>query len=72
MTPFGRRLHLVGVNSKAAAFSGINYVRFITAAYINSGLLAAIAGLISLSRVALVKADFGGCDSDGGSGEIPA
>ena len=85
MTPFGRRLHLVGVNSKAAAFSGINNVRVITAAYMISGLLAAIAGLISLSRVASVKADFGssyvmmtiliavlgGCDPDGGSGEIP-
>ena len=85
MTPFGRRLHLVGVNAKAAAFSGINNVRVITAAYMISGLLSGIAGLISLSRVASVKADFGssyvmmtiliavlgGCDPDGGYGEIP-
>lgn len=84
-TAFGRRIHLVGVNPKAAAFSGINNVKVITTAYMISGLLSAIAGLISLSRVASVKADFGssyvmmtiliavlgGCDPDGGSGEIP-
>ena len=52
---------------------------------LTSGLLSAIAGLISLSRVASVKADFGssyvmmtiliavlgGCDPNGGWGEIP-
>ncbi|MBQ9527375.1 MAG: ABC transporter permease [Fretibacterium sp.] len=84
-TAFGRRLHLVGVNAKASKFSGINNVRVITTAYMISGLLSAIAGLISLSRVASVKADFGssyvmmtiliavlgGCDPNGGSGEIP-
>ena len=84
-TPFGRRLHLVGVNAKAAAFSGVNNVKVITMAYMTSGLLSAIAGLISLSRVASVKADFGssyvmmtiliavlgGCDPNGGWGEIP-
>ena len=84
-TPFGRRLHLVGVNAKAAAFSGVHNVKVITMAYMTSGLLSAIAGLISLSRVASVKADFGssyvmmtiliavlgGCDPNGGWGEIP-
>ncbi len=84
-TALGRRLHLVGVNPKASMFSGINNVRVITIAYMISGLLSAIAGLISLSRVASVKADFGssyvmmtiliavlgGCDPNGGSGEIP-
>lgn len=84
-TAFGRRIHLVGVNAKASEFAGINNVRVITAAYMLSGLLCAIAGLISLSRVASVKADFGssyvmmtiliavlgGCDPNGGSGEIP-
>ena len=84
-TPFGRRLHLVGVNAKASSFSGINNVRIITAGYMISGFLSALAGLISLSRVASVKADFGssyvmmtiliavlgGCNPDGGYGEIP-
>jgi len=46
----------VGVNAKASTFSGVNNVRVITAAYMISGLLSAIAGLISLSRVASVKA----------------
>lgn len=84
-TSFGRRLHLVGVNAKAAAFSGIDNVRVITTGYMLSGFLSALAGLISLSRVASVKADFGssyvmmtiliavlgGCNPDGGWGEIP-
>ncbi|MDO4321898.1 MAG: ABC transporter permease [Lachnospiraceae bacterium] len=84
-TAFGRRIHLVGVNEKASSFAGIKNVQVITMAYMCSGLLSALAGLISLSRVASVKADFGssyvmmtiliavlgGCDPDGGSGEIP-
>ena len=84
-TAFGRRIHLVGVNAKASSFAGIKNVQVITLAYICSGLLSAVAGLISLSRVASVKADFGssyvmmtiliavlgGCNPDGGSGEIP-
>lgn len=84
-TSFGRRIHLVGVNEKASTFAGINNVKVLTMTYMCSGLLSAIAGLISLSRVASVKADFGssyvmmtiliavlgGCDPDGGWGEIP-
>lgn len=84
-TTFGRRIHLVGVNGKASSFAGIKNVQVITMAYMCSGLLSAMAGLISLSRVASVKADFGssyvmmtiliavlgGCNPDGGYGEIP-
>lgn len=84
-TAFGRRIHLVGTNAKASTFAGIRNVQIITAAYMISGLLSAMAGLISLSRVASVKADFGssyvmmtiliavlgGCDPNGGLGEIP-
>ena len=84
-TPFGRRIHLVGVNARASAFSGINNVAVLIGAYMISGLLSSMAGLISLSRVASVKADFGssyvmmtiliavlgGCDPNGGWGEIP-
>lgn len=84
-TAFGRRVHLVGVNPKAARFAGINNVKIITLAYMLSGFLSAVAGLISLSRVASVKADFGssyvmmtiliavlgGCNPAGGWGEIP-
>lgn len=84
-TAFGRRVHLVGVNAKAAKFAGIKNVQIITAAYMLSGFLSGVAGLISLSRVASVKADFGssyvmmtiliavlgGCSPAGGWGEIP-
>lgn len=84
-TAFGRRVHLVGVNSKASRFAGINNEKTVTMAYTLGGLLCAIAGLISLSRVSSVKADFGssyvmmtiliavlgGCNPAGGWGEIP-
>lgn len=84
-TAFGRRVHLVGVNPKAARFAGINNEKTVTATYTLGGLLCAIAGLISLSRVSSVKADFGssyvmmtiliavlgGCSPAGGWGEIP-
>lgn len=85
MTSFGRRIHLVGINQKAAVFAGIRNVAVITAAYMISGFLSALTGLINLSKIASVKADFGssyvmmtiliavlgGCDPDGGYGEIP-
>lgn len=84
-TAFGRRVHLVGVNPKAARFAGINNEKTIIMAYTLGGFLCAIAGLISLSRVSSVKADFGssyvmmtiliavlgGCNPAGGWGEIP-
>lgn len=84
-TAFGRRVHLVGVNPKAARFAGINNERTIIMAYTLGGFLCSIAGLISLSRVSSVKADFGssyvmmtiliavlgGCSPAGGWGEIP-
>lgn len=83
-TSFGRRIHLVGINANASVFAGIKKRSVITITYMISGLLSAMAGLISLSRVASVKADFGssyvtmtiliavlgGCDPDGGKGEI--
>lgn len=84
-TAFGRRVHLVGVNPKAARFAGINNEKIIIMAYTLGGFLCAVAGLISLSRVSSVKADFGssyvmmtiliavlgGCNPAGGWGEIP-
>ena len=84
-TAFGRRIHLVGINEKAAVFAGIKNVAVITAAYMISGFLSALTGLINLSKIASVKADFGssyvmmtiliavlgGCDPNGGYGEIP-
>lgn len=84
-TKFGKRVHLVGTNAKASKFAGINTVSVIIRAYILSGVVSAIAGLLSLSRISSAKADFGssytmqtiliavlgGINPDGGFGSIP-
>lgn len=83
-TSFGRRVHLIGTNDKSSLFSGINVKMNTIAAYMMSGILASIAGIISLSRVTTARADFGksyvmmtvliavlgGCDPNGGKGNI--
>lgn len=58
-TTFGKRVYLVGTNEKAAAFSGINRQSVLVRAYMISGLVSAVAGLVSLSRINSAKADFG-------------
>lgn len=84
-TKFGKRVHLVGTNAKAAKFAGINNVSVIIRAYILSGIVSASAGLLSLSRISSAKADFGssytmqtiliavlgGINPNGGFGSIP-
>ena len=50
-TPFGRRLYSVGSNEKVAQFSGVN-VKFIkTSAYVLSGLMASLAGILYSGRL---------------------
>ncbi len=58
-TKFGMRVYLVGTSDKAARFAGIHVNATIIKCYMMSGLLAGIAGLISLSRLNSAKADFG-------------
>lgn len=84
-TKFGKRVHLVGTNEKAAKFAGINNVSVLIRAYMLSGIVSAVAGLLSLSRINSAKADFGssytmqtilisvlgGINPDGGFGSIP-
>ena len=60
-TAFGRQVFAVGGNEVASAFSGINASRIILAAYVLSGLTAAIAAVIMGSRVM-------GAQNDAGSG----
>lgn len=83
-TRFGVHTYLVGTNAKAARFAGIRNASVLTRAYMSSGILSAIAGLISLSRLNTAKADFGssytmltilisvlgGVDPNGGSGSV--
>ena len=84
-TKFGKRVHLVGTNEKASNFAGINNVSVLIRAYMLSGIVSAVAGLLSLSRINSAKADFGssytmqtilisvlgGINPDGGFGSIP-
>jgi ribose transport system permease protein len=50
-TPFGRRIQAVGGNSEAALFSGIKVNRVKIIVYTVSGLIAAAAGFVTLSRL---------------------
>lgn len=84
-TKFGIRVHLVGTNERSALFSGIAVRSTLIKAYMLSGLMASVAGLLSLSRLSSAKADFGssytmqciltvvlgGVSPDGGFGKIP-
>lgn len=83
-TPFGRRLYAVGGNERAAVLSGIRTGRVKVAAYIISGVCAALAGLILTSELgaaypdtattfelnAIAAAVLGGTSLFGGKGTI--
>lgn len=58
-TKFGTRVYLIGTNKKAGVFAGINCNKMIIMTYLLSGVLSAISGLFSLSRINSAKADFG-------------
>jgi ribose transport system permease protein len=54
-TPFGRQVYAVGDNAEAARLSGISTDRVIFSAYVISGLCAAVAALIVVSRLAAAE-----------------
>jgi len=56
---YGRRVFLVGVNPKAAEFSGINRRLVVMSTYILSGISAAIAGIVLTSYLGTAKSDIG-------------
>ena len=56
---FGLRVYLLGANALAARFAGIDNFRITLGAYLISGLLAAVAGLIIAVRANSAKADYG-------------
>lgn len=58
-TPVGRKVQLQGANPVAARYSGINPRSTLMITYIVSGLLAALAGLMFLSRNPSASADYG-------------
>lgn len=52
-TPFGRCLYAIGSNEDAARLSGVPVRRFKAVAYLISGLLAALAGLVYSSQLSV-------------------
>ena len=82
---YGRYLFAVGRNEEAARYSGINSRRIIASAYVVSGALAAIAGILlalyttsispsshgqSYELYGIAAAVLGGCSLRGGEGSI--
>jgi ribose/xylose/arabinose/galactoside ABC-type transport system permease subunit len=53
LTPFGRAVYAVGSNEEAAHLSGINVPLVTFGVYIIGGVLAALSGLIFLSRLSV-------------------
>lgn len=58
-TRFGTQVYLVGTNEKAAHFAGLRIQKILIQVYILSGIISALAGLSTLSRVNSAKADYG-------------
>lgn len=58
-TKYGRRLNAIGGNTKAAYLCGINVDWHIVSVYTLSGLIVALAGLVLVSRLGMIKADYG-------------
>jgi ribose transport system permease protein len=82
---YGRYLFATGRNAEAARFAGINTRRIITLAYVASGLLTAISGIIfafytnsvspanhgnAYELYGIAAAVLGGCSLRGGEGSI--
>lgn len=58
-TPFGLRLYLMGTNPRAAFYAGIGCERMLIATYTMCGVLASLAGLVSVSHTLSAKWDYG-------------
>lgn len=84
-TRIGRYLYAVGGNEKATRLSGINTKRVYFIAYVNMGLLAALAGVLTIARLTTAQPTFGqgyemdaigacfigGASAYGGIGTVP-
>jgi simple sugar transport system permease protein len=75
-TAFGVRLMLIGANSKAAIFAGLETEKIVFRSYVLSGFLASVAGLILSGRTNAAKSDYGtsyvlgGANPAGGRGTV--
>ena len=57
--PIGRYLYAIGANPKAAALNGIPVQRFTMGAFVLSGLLTAVAGVLLASKLRIGQASVG-------------
>lgn len=57
--PLGRQIYAIGNDAEAARKAGINYDSRIAFVYIFCGILAAIAGIVSVAQMGIVNAGFG-------------
>lgn len=83
-TVLGRRIYAVGGNLKAARLSGVNTARITFIAFVNMGVLAAVAGLIFAARLnsatpragtgfeldVIAAVFIGGASASGGAGKV--
>ena len=58
-TRFGKQIYLIGTNSTASRYAGLNNTMILIKTYMISGILSAVAGLIMMARVNSAKADYG-------------
>lgn len=58
-TSYGFNVYMLGTNTRAALFSGINDVKVLVRTYWLAGLVAGIAGIIFLARANSAKPDYG-------------
>ncbi|MCW2882768.1 MAG: permease component of ribose/xylose/arabinose/galactoside ABC-type transporter [Sphaerisporangium sp.] len=83
-SPLGVKAYLLGANSRASLFSGVNNGKVTVAVYTVSGLLAGVAGIINMARtnsanptygasyilLTILIAVLGGVSVAGGSGRV--
>ncbi len=58
-TKYGRQIFLIGVNSNAARYSGINSELVVMSTYVLSAMGAAVAGILLTSYLGTAKSDLG-------------
>ncbi len=83
-TPHGLEIYMLGTNETTARYSAVDVPRALLKTYVYSGLLAAAAAIIMISRFNSAKSDYGesyllvtilaavlgGTDVDGGFGKV--
>jgi ribose transport system permease protein len=58
-TPIGRYLYAIGANQRAAELNGIPTRKFVVGAFVTSGLLTALAGVLLAARLRIGQASVG-------------